>query len=130
MAGDMKAEAVERGARAIWTRYTTSKICKEDHRDIPWTTLVRWGEERPLIQDLVNTAREESAVALNEWVALLSERGWKIVPAVATEYQYEAMKVFVECCLSSVGKIDVGLTYGTGVAASPSPFPAEIADAG
>ncbi len=122
MAGDMKAEAVECGARAIWTRYTTSKICKEDHRDIPWTTLVRWGAERPLIQDLVNTAREESAVALNEWVALLSERGWQIVPVAATEEMLKA----------GFGQF---LPWGTSIqlwhdqlAAAPSPFPEETKD--
>lgn len=81
MAGDgLREAAVEAGAKAIWTRYTTSKICTTDHRDIPWTTLVRWGLERPLIQDLVNTAREESAAALDGWVALLDQRGWQLVP--------------------------------------------------
>ncbi len=99
MAGDLKAEAIERMADAL---------AETVDMDVPWS---RYAE-----------------AALTALLTVLYEQGWKIVPKAATEHQYEAMKVFVECCLSSVGKIDVGLTYATGVAASPSPFPEETKD--
>lgn len=127
MADLTRAEVVERGACAIWTRYTGSKICKEDHRDISWETLVRWGQQRPLIQDLVDTARQEAADALDALLSLLAERGWQVVPVVATEemYSVEHSPLFV---LGAAGNTRVQQWRSGIFRAMCAPAPAPLAE--
>ncbi len=117
---DLKAEAIERMAREV----TLRQIGCSAAGAVPGSAVAVYGDK--------NWQRHatDMEAALTALLALLAERGWAIVPREATSHQYEGMKVLVECCLSAAGKIDLALTYATGIQAAPSPFPQEADDAG